>query len=140
MNRQEAIAEVTLLGDTDAKPALNATQVGTVVDQHALHDTAGVAPAADGWVPTYDVHGAVAKVWRIKAGRVAGAFDFTADDASFSKGDLLAHMSSMEARYAALAAADATERRNRAKSDVGTWDVSPYPLTTLDDVARKVIP
>lgn len=103
MNRVDSIARVSSLGAVDRRPTLTAPEVGAVVDAHPITDSAGRGSGTTDWDPTYDVNAATAEVWRIKAGRVAGDYSFTADDASFSKGDVLAHCLEMEAKYAAMA-------------------------------------
>lgn len=139
--RDDAVARVKLLGATAAKPAVSDGTVGLAVDAYGLVDAAGVPPNLIGWSPTYDVNAAVAEVYRIKAGLVSSDFNFTADDASFSKGDVLANLLSMEAKYAAMAVT-ANNGMTTGNSS-GTIQVggTNYPYTaSLDQIAAQVIP
>lgn len=43
----------------------------------------------------------MAELWGLKAGKVAGDFTFSADDASYDKGEVMAKCLEMEAHYAA---------------------------------------
>lgn len=138
MNRADAVARVTLLGATASRPALTAEEVGQVVDRHRIADADGRYPDAEGWVETYDVNAATAECFRIKAGRVAGDFNFSADDASFSKGDVLAHLLEMEAKYAAMAGSP----DGVTPSSSGTIQVAGTngPFDPIDRIDRTLIP
>lgn len=136
MNRTDALARVTLLGATASRPALTAEEVSGILDQYAIPDANGNAPQATSWVETYDVHAAVAECFRVKAGRVAGDFSFSADDTSVSKGDVLAHLLDMEAKYAAMAG---------SASGVGTGGASTLNTgkdhgLTIDELADRLVP
>jgi hypothetical protein len=138
MDKADVVATVKRLGATAKKPVLTDADVSALVDGYAIVDAAGNAPGAAGWTATYDVNGAVAEVWRTKAGQVAGDFTFTADDSTFNKGDVLANMLMMESKYDALSAADRTARTGSAS----TLDTSRFGGTnaTLDQIAASVIP
>lgn len=62
-----------------------------MVSGYPLPDATGEWPlTVDGsvntdWTPTYDLAAAAASVWGEKAAALAGAFDFTADGATFHK-------------------------------------------------------
>lgn len=102
MEREVAL---TLLSDkvaSTSRPTLDATTVGALLDAYPMRDTDGRAPTDDGWVGTWDLNAAAAEGWRMKAGKVAGDFNFSADGASYSKADVLAHCLEMESKYAAL--------------------------------------
>lgn len=138
MNRQDAVARVTLLGAAASRPALTAAEVEAAVDNHRMVDAAGLSPAAATWDPTYDVNGAIAEVFRIKAARVAGDFNFSADDASFSKGDVLAHLLEMEAKYASMAGGPT----GTGTANAGTIQVTGTngPVDMLDRIQDRIIP
>ena len=137
MDRAASIARVTLLGATGVRPALTPADVASIVDSHAIADSAGLAPAAPGWAETYDVNAAVAEVFRTKAAQVAADFNFSADDASFSKGDVLAHLLEMEAKYAAMAGSST----GTGTSGAGTIEVSgTNGPRTIDYLADRLVP
>lgn len=51
-------------------------------------DTSSSPPAqvaSAGWIPTYDLHAAVADIWEEKAGALTTAFDFGADGATYQR-------------------------------------------------------
>jgi hypothetical protein len=115
MNRADTLARVKMLGATDARPVLADADVQTLVDQAAIADANGNSPHDLGeWVETYDVNLALALVWATKAARVAGDFNFSADDASFQKGDVLAHCLDMEAKYRAMVGSTSGEGTGNA--------------------------
>lgn len=68
--------------------------VTTVIDDDLVWLDVGTT-----WSPTYDLNAAAAEGWRLKAGRVAGRFDFTTDGQTFQRGQLLAHCRDMERTY-----------------------------------------
>lgn len=131
MDEAAAKAQVTLLGATESRPALTQDEVGTVLSRYAMRDLEGRLPGSTDYVPTWDLNGAVGEVWSIKAGRVAGDYSFSADGASYNKGDVLAHCLEMQAHFQA-----------RAANGLGTINVlgtNGY-LNRLDTVAAQVIP
>jgi hypothetical protein len=93
---------VSYLGGTSARPALDEAEIDALLSRFRIADSAGLRPDDAGWSPTYALNAAAAEGWRIKGARVAGDFNFSADNASFSKGDVLAHCLDMEAKFASL--------------------------------------
>jgi hypothetical protein len=61
MSKDTAIAEVMALLEGVA-PLPSYEVLGLLLDQSVLPDAAGVMPATDGWIPTYDTSWAVALV------------------------------------------------------------------------------
>lgn len=100
------------LGGPNARPSLTDSELDALLATYALRDEDGRAPTDDAWTPTYALNAAAAEGWRQKAARVAGDFGFSADGASFSKGDVLAHCLAMEAHYAALDTSMVGQARN----------------------------
>lgn len=102
MDREVAL---TLLGEKVAatsRPVLSETALGALLDAYPVADATGRRPVDEGWVGTWDLNAAAAEGWRMKAGKVAGDFNFSADGASYSKADVLAHCLEMETKYASL--------------------------------------
>lgn len=84
-----------------SRPVLSDEAVGALLDQYAAEDSEGRRPTDTDWVGTWDLNAAAAEGWRMKAGKVAGDFNFSADGSSYSKADVLAHCLEMETKYAA---------------------------------------
>lgn len=93
---------VSYLGGASARPALEDAEIDALVSRFRLADRYGVTPDSDGWEGTYALNAAAAEGWRMKGARVAGDFSFSADGASYNKGEVLAHCLEMEAKYAAM--------------------------------------
>lgn len=111
--REDALARLKMLVQADSRPALTAPELAAILDAHPAPDADGMTKA-DGmeWRPTYDLNAAAAEGWRIKGGKVAGDFNFTADSAQFGKGDVLAHCLAMEQQYASKASGSAYTGRD----------------------------
>lgn len=101
------VDRVKSLTSWDQRPALTAEEVLASIKAHPLPDVDGLTTLDPSWTPTWDVYAAAAELWGIKAGRVAGDFNFSADGANFSKGDVMAHCLAMEQKYAAFSAGSA---------------------------------
>ena len=137
--RDDAIARVTRLGATASAPVISLVDVGAIVDTYQISDVNGVPPGATGYVATYDTNAAIAEVYDQKAGQVAGAFNFSADDASYDKADLLSHMLAMRDRYAARAVTAAgVSARGAGTLQVGGTNAGL--VNPLDVIASQVIP
>lgn len=101
MDRAGALARLTEMVAADQRPALSAESVGRLLDDFRVRDRDGNLVTDPGYVETWNLNAAAAEGWRRKAALVAGDFTFSADDASYSKGDVLANMEKMVAMYAA---------------------------------------
>lgn len=102
MDRGVAITLLTDKVAATSRPVLAAASVEALLDAYPMPDADGRAPTDAGWVGTWDLNAAAAEGWRMKAGKVAGDFNFSADNASYSKADVLAHCLEMQTRYASL--------------------------------------
>jgi hypothetical protein len=102
VDRDGALARLNLMLGGDARPVLSPEAVASLLDSYAAKDRYGLTPVDEGWTPTYALNAAAAEGWRLKGSMVAGDYSFSADDASYSKGDVLANCLAMEARYAAM--------------------------------------
>lgn len=98
------VTRVSILAAASARPVLTAEEVKATIQNYPRVDVDGYQADAEDWSQTWDIYAAVAELWAIKAGKVAGDFNFSADDASYSKGAVLANCLAMEAQYAAKAA------------------------------------
>lgn len=68
--------------------------VSTVLDDFVVWVYAGTE-----YDPTWDLNAAAAEGWRIKAGKVAGRYNFTTDGQQFARAQMLAHCRQMEKMY-----------------------------------------
>lgn len=55
------------------------------------------------WSPAYDLYFAAAEGWRWKAGKISDAYDFSEDQQTFDRSQLVKHCMDMAAKYDALA-------------------------------------
>ena len=55
--------------------------------------------AGSEWAPTWDLDYAAELGWEMKAGKVAGRFDFTTDGQTFRRGQFITHCHQMAARF-----------------------------------------
>lgn len=101
MDRTVALGRLGGMVASTARPVLSPADLDGLLDSHAIVDRAGRLVTDAGWEPTWDLDAAAADGWEWKAGRVAGDFTFSADDASYSKGDVMAKMLDMAATYRA---------------------------------------
>lgn len=100
MDREVALGILEDRVAATSRPVLSPETLGRVLDMWPTLDTDGrLADDAD-WVPTWDLNAAAAEGWRMKAAIVAGDFTFSADGASYSKADVMAHCLEMETKYA----------------------------------------
>lgn len=101
MDRAAALAALRNMVAADERPALSTDDLDALLAMTAIPDPAGRLPQDTAWVSTWDLDRAAAEGWRWKAARVAGDFTFSADDASYSKGDVMAKCLAMADQYAA---------------------------------------
>lgn len=104
MNRASALARLTNMVAASSRPVLSSDDLTALLDLHRVPDADGLLVNEAGYTDTWDadcLNGAAAEGWRWKAGRVAGDFDFSADGASYSKGEVMAKCLEMEAHYLA---------------------------------------
>ena len=102
MDREGAVSLLSDMTAATSRPTLAQARLEDLVDRFSMADRYGVAPKDDGWEPTWNLNAAAAEGWRLKAAAVAGDFNFSADGASYSKADVLAHCLELEAKFAAL--------------------------------------
>lgn len=101
MDRAGALARLTEMVAADQRPVLSPESVGRLLDDFRVKDRDGNLVTDVGYVPTWNLNAAAAEGWRRKAALVAGDFSFTADDAHYTKGQVLANMERMVQMYAA---------------------------------------
>lgn len=112
----EVVARVKTLAAATARPTLTDAQVIASIKAWPKVDRDGITADMSGWSATWDINAIVAELWGVKAGLVAGNFSFSADDASYDKGDVLAHCLAMEAKWSAKIGGSAP---------TGPYDVDP---------------
>lgn len=99
---EQTVARTRLSGMVAAssRPVLSQEELDAILEANRVPDTLGRLVTDQGYTPTYDLNRAAAEGWRMKAGKVAGDFDFSADNASYSKGAVMEKCLRMEAHYA----------------------------------------
>jgi len=112
----ENLVRVKLLAAASQDPTLTDEELTGLLDGWRLVDSEGRRPDDDQWVPTYNVDGAVAEAYRVKAGRVADQYTFGADGATYNRDQRFAHLTAMAEKY---------ERRAKARSG-GTVLTVPF--------------
>lgn len=104
---ETVVARIKLLAAADSTPALEDGEITTTIQAYPMVDRYGVTADVTGWEPTWNIYAIVSELWSIKAGKVAGNFNFGADEATYNKGDVMAHCLAMQAKYAAMVAGSA---------------------------------
>ena len=99
MLRALALARLGSMTAAATAPTLSDGELNTLLDMHQVADSAGFAPGATDYVPTYDFNRAAAEGWRWKAARVAGQFDFNADGATYNRSQKLDMCEKMIRQY-----------------------------------------
>lgn len=95
----DVVTRASTLAAASSRPTLTTEEVRAAVKTRPLVDADGLTSEDPEWTPTWDLNAAVAELWGVKAGRVAGDFNFSADDGRFDKGEVMAHCLAMEALY-----------------------------------------
>lgn len=106
MDRATAKARLINMVAATSRPVLSSgvapSDIETLLDMVRLPDNQGRLIGDTGYVEeNWDLNSAAAEGWRWKAAKVAGDFTFSADGASYSKADVLAHCLEMEQTYLA---------------------------------------
>jgi len=122
MDRAATLARLKLDAAASSRPALSDDELGLILDRNRRPDPEGRVFGDDGYVPTWDPNAAAADAWNVKAGRVAGDFSFSADGASFSKGDVMANILEMRDRFAELAGHGTAMRGRGGDATVPYYD------------------
>lgn len=94
------VARVSSLAAASARPTLDADEVLAAIKSHPMVDREGATAEDPDWTPTWDLNAILSELWGVKAGKVAGDFTFSADDAKYDKGAVMANCLEMEALYA----------------------------------------
>ncbi len=97
----DVVTRVSTLAAASSRPVLTQDEVKATILAYAMPDADGITPDVTGWTPTWDINRAVSELWGIKAGKVAGDFNFGADGSNFSKGEVMAQCLEMQAKFAA---------------------------------------
>lgn len=128
MDRADAKTRLGRMVAFDASPVLSDADLDALLDTYPLLDVTGYRSTDTAWEPVWDLNAAAAEGWRWKAAKVAGDFTFSADDASYSKGDVLAQCLEMEAKYASRV--NGTSRVEGAQ-DTRLYHSENYPTDVL---------
>lgn len=89
------------MGSPTARPVLPEGALARHLERAKVRDADGRRPGDPEWTPTYSVDTAASAAWGQKAALCAGDFSFSADGASYSKADVMAHCAERQAYHAA---------------------------------------
>lgn len=93
-----------LFADGDSKPALAPADLDTLIAMARRVDENGVEPGdTTNWTETYDVNYAVGQAWLVKAGRLAGHYNFMVQGKMFSRQQFYDHCMKMSKHYVSKA-------------------------------------
>lgn len=95
MDRTAALVRLRIDVAADSRPVLSQAVLDTILDDARVIDPNGRRPTDPAYVPTWNLAYAARRGWEAKAALVAGDFTFSADGASYSKGDVLANIERM---------------------------------------------
>jgi hypothetical protein len=94
---------IDMLGG-NAEPVLDpTTTLAQLVTDAQTRDSWGRWTTDTDYVPTYDLNLAAARGWRMKAGKVAAAYNFTIEGRQVDRGKMIENFLTMSKAYAALA-------------------------------------
>ena len=99
MLRALALARLGAMTAAATAPTLSDGELNTLLDMHQVADSAGVAPGATDYVPSYDFNRAAAEGWRWKMAQLTGKFDFTADGATYNRSQMVDMCEKMIRQY-----------------------------------------
>lgn len=97
----EAKALLQTLSATTCDPVLSDEEVERVLAKWRVGDRFGLTPVDTGYTPTWDLNGAAAEAWRIKAGKAASDASFSADGASYARKEVIENCRQMARDYEA---------------------------------------
>lgn len=101
VDKTAALAELADMVAATQRPVLDTAALTRLLDRYAIPDRYGRWVDDPDWEGNWNMPAAAAEGWRRKGAQVAGDFTFSADGASYSKGDLLAHCEAMARQYQA---------------------------------------
>lgn len=128
----QALARVRAKSSPASAPAVEDATVEAFLKAAGFTDSQGRRPGDEGWDGPWDENLAIAEVWASKAAAVSGWFNFSADGASYNKGDMLSNFLELESRYRAMSGAG---------NGLGTTTIrGTNDTNTLDTIAAQVIP
>ena len=92
MTEAEARARIVLLACANDDPCVASEEIDIFLSMAKRLDENGVEPNdTENWTPTWDVNYAVAQIWLLKAGRLAGFYMFMSGGKMFSRQQFYDH-------------------------------------------------
>jgi len=91
MTEAEARAEIEILTEAAAAPTLSEDELRLLVRKAQRADSSQRAPSDDLWEPTWNIPFAVALGWKLKAGKLVGAYDTEAGPQKFKRSQFRQH-------------------------------------------------
>lgn len=97
--REAALARLRSYADAAGRVPLSDDDLAVCLADAATVDADGRLVDDPDWAGAWDMDYAAGRAWDLKAGRVATDFNFSADDASYSKDSVMAKCLEMAATY-----------------------------------------
>ena len=79
-----ALERLKALTAWDTEPAVSSDELEAALSSAALTDVDGFAPSAEDWTETYDLNGAAAEIWLLKAAKATAAVSEDTETGSVS--------------------------------------------------------
>lgn len=95
MTSNEALAIVKLNCNTTGDPVVSDSDVASVIAQYKIVDDDGRLITDDDYEETYHIPLICQAIWRIKAGKVANAYDMTNGDQTLNRNQMVRAMIDM---------------------------------------------
>jgi hypothetical protein len=90
---------LTLMLGGDQEPTLGTDVIDDLVTDATIRDSFGRWTTDADYVPTYDLNRAAEKGWRMKAGRVAAAYNFVIEGRQVDRGEMIKNFLTMATEY-----------------------------------------
>ena len=136
MTSNEALAIVKLNCNTTGDPVVSDSDVSSVIAQYKIIDAEGRLISDDDYEETYHIPLICQAIWRIKAGKVANAYDMTNGDQTLNRNQMVRAMLDMANYWGRLCNGSATmETRYDPLKEYPLGDTIPrrgYRLDGLD--------
>ncbi len=100
------------------------------IETYPLPDSVGLAPTATDWAPTYDLNLAAAGIWTEKAATLVTQYSFSADGASFQRGQAYDNAIKMAAHYTQQSQLDRKRTQGNRKGKSITLKATPPPVNS----------
>lgn len=113
MTEREALEEIRICTEAGTCPTLSGDELRLLLRKAKRADSRNRPPSDAAWEPTWNLPYAIAMGWRLKAGKVAGAYDMSSGPTRMSRSQFRAHCLSQAKEW--------SKRASEAVTLPGTW-------------------